>query len=376
MNKELHRVVVIENNEMGIKTYNYDLVKTLSEKYTTTVLTEITGVFEKGAAHGQVEFVNVGKSVLNPVAAVQYIYRLYKALKKAKPDVCLTFTIRPNIYGNIVTRILGIPTITSITGIGPLFESKSLSYRIARWLYKRVLKKTHRVVFPNQDDLNLFVENKFITPAQAQIVAGSGINIDHFAPMTPKTDNNGKFVFLYIGRLLRDKGVIEFVEAAAQLKKVYPEASCQIIGPVWDSNKKSLALSQADVDGWVSQGWISYLGTQNDVRPFIAAADCIVMPSYREGMNNVLLEAASMEKPLITTNVTGCKEIVDDGVNGLLCRVKDSADLAEKMLRMAKFTPGEREQMGKKGREKMKQEFDKRIVVGAYITEIEKVMQA
>lgn len=376
MNKNLHRVVVIENNEMGIRTYNYDLVKTLSEKYTTTVLTEITGVFEKGAAHGQVEFVNVGKSVLNPVAAIQYIYRLYKALKKAKPDVCLTFTIRPNIYGNIVTRLMGIPTITSITGIGPLFESKSLSYRIARWLYKRVLKKTDRVVFPNQDDLNLFVEHKFIRPGQAQIVAGSGINIDHFAPQSSAPANPGQFTFLYIGRLLRDKGVMEFVEAAALLKEQYPDSVCQIIGPVWDSNKKSLALSTTDVDGWVSRGWISYLGTKNDVRPFIAAADCIVMPSYREGMNNVLLEAASMEKPLITTNVTGCKEIVDDGKNGYLCRVKDSADLAEKMARMMRLSAGEREQMGKNGREKMKQVFDKRIVVGAYITEIEKLIQA
>ncbi len=361
---------------MGIKTYNYDLVKSLSEKYATTILTEIDGVFEKEDIQKRAEFINVGKSVMNPVTALRYMYKLYKALKKVKPDVCLTFTIRPNIYGNIVTRILKIPTITSITGIGPLFESKSLSYKIARQLYKWVLMKTELVFFPNADDLNLFVDKKYVTPKQAQIVAGSGVNIDHFAPIASKEKTDGRFVFLYIGRLLKDKGVIEYVEAAAIVKSRVSAVECHVIGPLWNSNKKSLAISESDLNLWIKNNWINYFGTKNDVRPFIADADCVVMPSYREGMNNVLLEAASMGKPLITTNVTGCKEIVDDGKNGLLCKVRDSKDLADKMIQMLNLPVEQRAAMGKQGREKMINEFDKKIVVNAYLESIEKIISS
>lgn len=368
------RVVIIENNEMGIKSYNYDLVRAVSEKYETTILTEIEGVFEITGFRKDVQFINVGKSVMNPFAALLYMFKLYRGMKKVKPDVCLTFTIRPNIYGNIVSRILHIPTITSVTGIGPLFENKGLAYTMARWLYKRVLKKTRLVAFPNNDDLALFIEKKFVRPEQTQIVAGSGVNVEYFSPRPADQKHKDKFIFLFIGRLLRDKGVLEFVEAAGMVKNEHENVEFQIIGPVWNSNKRALAISATDVETWEKAGIITYLGTKNDVRPYIANSDCVVMPSYREGMNNVLLEAASMERPLITTNVTGCKEIVDEGVNGLLCAVRDSRDLAAKMIQMIHFSPWEREKMGKAGREKITKEFDKKIVVKDYLNAIEKII--
>ena len=271
-----------------------------------------------------------------------------------------------------MTRVLGVPTITSVTGIGPLFESKGLAYSMARWLYKRVLKKARLVVFPNQDDLNLFVEKKFVRLEQTMIVAGSGVNVGYFSPRITEKKQEGKFIFLFIGRLLRDKGVVEFVEAAEKVRSQYNNTEFQIIGPVWKSNKKKLVISTEDVEAWEKAGTITYLGTKNDVRQYIANADCVVMPSYREGMNNVLLEAASMELPLITTNVTGCKEIVDDDVNGLLCKVKDSGDLAAKMIRMIHLSLAERKRMGKAGREKMINQFDKKIVVNDYLVAIER----
>lgn len=367
------KIAIIENHELGIYTIRHDLVMALAEKYDVAVLTEIDDSFKNGDLEKVVRFIDVGKSVLNPLSAVRYNARIARALREFQPEVCLTFTIRPAIYGNIVTRRLGIPTISTITGTGPLFESRSISYAIARFLYKFVLKKTRFVVFPNFDDLEAFVSAGYITRAQARRVPGSGVNHQKFSPLPFTRGNDGRFVFLYISRLLKDKGALEYVEAASIIRQKYPRAEFHIIGPLWAGNKKSLTITREDLDGWISKGWVVYHDKQKDVRPYIADADCVVMPSYREGMSNVLLESASMARPLIATNVTGCRDIVDDGVNGLLCRVRDGKDLADKMERMISFSAAEREEMGRKGREKMIREFDKKKVIEIYLQTIDDI---
>jgi glycosyltransferase involved in cell wall biosynthesis len=367
------KVAIIENHELGIYSIRHDLVKAIAEQYEVTVLTEVDDSFKNGDLEQWVRFIDVGKSVMNPITAIRYQQRLKKALKEIDPDVVLTFTIRPAIYGNMVTRRLKLPTISTITGTGPLFESNSLSYRIARTLYNFVLKKTRFVFFPNYDDLEAFIKVGYIKREQAKRVPGSGINYEKFSPQ-PFTRNNGKFVFLYISRLLKDKGVMEYVEAASLLKKQFPSAEFHIVGPLWGGNKKSLTVTAKELNEWIEKKWIVYHDKQKDVRPFIADADCVVMPSYREGMNNVLLEAASMARPLITTNVTGCRDIVDDGINGLLCRVRDGKDLAEKMKQMINLPLSQREVMGQKGREKMIREFDKKLVIKIYLQAIAEVI--
>lgn len=374
MNAEKKKVAIVENHELGIYSIRHDLVKAIAEKYDVTVLTEVDDSFKNGDLEKLVKFVDVGKAVLNPATAVKYYSRLKKALQKIKPDVCLTFTIRPAIYGNLVTRSLQLPTISTITGTGPLFDSRSISYTIARQLYKRVLKKTKFVFFPNYDDLNGFVERGYITREQAKRVPGSGINYEQFSPQPSTRGNDGKFVFLYISRLIKDKGVMEYVEAASILKDHFSNAEFHIVGPLWTGNKKSLTVTAEELNGWIEKKWIVYHDKQKDVRPFVANADCVVMPSYREGMNNVLLEAASMARPLIATDVTGCRDIVDNGVNGLLCKVKSGKDLAEKMKQMMNLSSSEREAMGQKGREKMIKEFDKKIVIQKYLETIEEVL--
>lgn len=367
------KVAIIENHELGIYSIRHDLVQALAEKYDVTVLTEVDDSFKDGDLEKIVRFVDVGKSVMNPVTAIKYNKRIRKVLKEVKPDVCLTFTIRPAIYGNMVTSGLKIPTISTITGTGPLFDSKSLSYTIARQLYKFVLKKTRFVFFPNFDDLEAFIAAKYIKREQARRVPGSGVNYEKFKPLPYTRGNDGKFIFLYISRLLKDKGVVEYVEAASILKDKLPGAEFHIIGPLWTGNKKSLTVTAEELQSWIEKKWIVYHDKQKDVRPFIANSDCVVMPSYREGMSNVLLEAASMARPLIATNVTGCRDIVEDGVNGLLCKVKDGKDLAEKMKQMANIPAAERETMGKKGREKMIREFDKKIVIQIYLQAIDEI---
>ncbi|MDP4261670.1 MAG: glycosyltransferase family 4 protein [Bacteroidota bacterium] len=373
MKTEKHKVAIIENHELGIYSIRHDLVMALAERYEVTVLTEIDDSFKNGDLEKMVRFVDVGKSVLNPITAIKYNSRLRRALEEIKPDVCLTFTIRPAIYGNMVTNRLKIPTISTITGTGPLFESKSVSYTIARQLYKWVLKKTRFVFFPNYDDLEAFIRAKYIKREQAKRVPGSGVNYEKFAPMPSARNNDGKFIFLYISRLLKDKGVMEYVEAASIIKKEWPQAEFHIIGPLWTGNKKSLTVTQKELSEWIEKKWIVYHDKQKDVRPFIANADCVVMPSYREGMSNVLLEAASMARPLITTNVTGCRDIVENNVNGLLCKVRDGKDLAGKMKQMMNIPVPEREIMGRRGREKMIREFDKKRVIEIYLQAIDEI---
>jgi glycosyltransferase involved in cell wall biosynthesis len=373
MNTGKKKVAIIENHELGIYSIRHDLVKALAEKYDVTILTELDDSFKNGDLESVAKFVDVGKSVLNPVTALKYNSRLLKALKDAGTEVCLTFTIRPAIYGNMVTNKLKIPTISTITGTGPLFESRSIAYTVARWLYKFVLKKTRFVFFPNFDDLEAFVQRGYITREQAKRVPGSGVNYEKFSPLPYTRGGDGKFIFLYISRLLKDKGVMEYVEAASIIRRDHPNAEFHIIGPLWTGNSKSLTVTEEELKGWIDKKWIVYHDKQKDVRPYIANSDCIVMPSYREGMSNVLLEAASMARPLIATDVTGCRDIVEDGVNGLLCKVKDGKDLAEKMKKMMSLSAAERDAMGAKGREKMIREFDKKMVIRIYLQAIDEV---
>ncbi|MEO6289509.1 MAG: glycosyltransferase family 4 protein, partial [Ginsengibacter sp.] len=313
---------------------------------------------------------NVGSGNLNPFKVARYIYNLRKALKKIKPDICLTFSIRPAIWGNLITRQLSIPTITNITGVGPLFISKSIVYRSARTMYRNALKETKKVFFQNYDDMNLFIERKFVDPVVAERIPGSGVDYHKFQPIILKEKDPDTFIFLFIGRLIKDKGIFEYINAARITRKKYPNTIFNVIGPFWTQNLRTNTITHSQLQNWIDEGVIDYLGEKKDVRKFIAEADCIVLPSYREGTSNILLEAASMEKPVITTNTTGCKEIVEDEVTGLLCRVKDDIDLAKKMEEMLMLGAEKRNIMGQKARVKIIKEYDKQIVIDAYLKAI------
>jgi glycosyltransferase involved in cell wall biosynthesis len=369
------KIAVIENGLLSTYTMRDGLMKRLlQEGYDVTVLTH-TNSFVAQVEKTGLKVINIGSGNINPVKVSKYIYNLYSALKKIKPDVCLTFSIRPAIWGNFIARYLNIPTITNITGVGPLFTSKNLAYRIARSIYRNALSKTRKVFFQNFDDMNLFLEKNFVRKEIAERVPGSGVDYILFSPMQPAHTNTDTFIFLFIGRLIKDKGIFEFVEAARIITKKYPNTIFNVIGPFWQQNLKSNTITKNVLQNWITEGIIDYQGEKKDVKKFIAEADCLVLPSYREGTSNTLLEAASMEKPVITTNTTGCKEIVDDGITGYLCKVRDSKDLAEKMEKMLLLSPDQRNEMGKKGRQKIIREFDKQIVLSAYRKAIDNVLK-
>lgn len=372
---QIKKIAVIENSLFSTYTMRESLMKILVQKgYDVTVLTHSNSYASEVEKTG-LKVINIGYGNSNPFKTVKYIFKLFQALKKLNPDICLTFSVRPAIFGNFITRYLSVPTITNITGVGPLFVSKNPAYRLARFIYQFTLVKTKKVFFQNFDDLNLFVENKFVKKEIAQRIPGSGVDYEKFSPLIKNENKQPNFVFLFIGRLIKDKGIFEFVEAARIVKKKYPDILFHIVGPFWNQNLKSNTISKSDMQNWIIEGIINYEGETKDVRNFIGNADCIVLPSYREGTSNILLEASSMEKPLITTNTTGCKEIVEDGVTGLLCNVRDSSDLAHKMEIIYLLSDLERRNMGKKGRQKMIKEFNKRIVIKNYLDAIDEILK-
>jgi glycosyltransferase involved in cell wall biosynthesis len=212
-----------------------------------------------------------------------------------------------------------------------------------------------------------------VSSDKASLIPGSGVDHEYFKPQ-PKTDNN-PFTFLFIGRLLKDKGVIEFVDAARIVLKENPEVIFKIVGPTWNQNLRKNTITDKDIQGWVAEKIIDYCGASDDVRSHIATSDCVVLPSYREGISNVLLEASSMEKPCITCDTTGCREIVEHGVTGLLCNVADAVDLSVKMKQMIMLSAAQRNDMGINARKKVIKEFDKKFVIDSYLDVINKTIK-
>ncbi len=365
-------IAVIENNIIATNSIRKKLMLELLQKgYQVNILTSGSPQEMQLAKNNGFTVIDVGQSTQDPRAIIRYMCNLYKGLKSSRADVCLTFTIRPAIWGNIITRLLKMPTITNITGIGPLFTRNNIAYRCARILYKFVLKKTFKIFFQNYDDMNIFLEKKFAHPAVVERVPGSGVDYEYYYPRE-KNHKNDQFKFLFIGRLVKDKGINEYVEAARLLKKTLVNVEFQVLGPVWKQNLKDNIITEGEVEQWKKEGIVDYLGESKDIREFLSESDCLVLPSYREGMSNVLLEASSMEIPCITTDTTGCRDIVVEGLTGFLCKVQDVNDLADKMKLMYSLPEKNRIRMGKNARNKIIKEFDKKIVINAYLRAIER----
>ena len=366
------RIAVIENHALATNTIRRDLMEALIHQgHELYILTGESDLFSKLDEEG-FNMVKIGVSKLNPFAVLNYMLSLRKVLKEVKPDVCLTFTIRPGIYGNIITRFLRIRTISNITGIGPLFDNNGLTYRIARFLYSISLRRTSKVFFQNYDDMNSFIDRGYVRADQSSRIPGSGINYQKYVPREFIGDKD-VVSFIFISRLIKDKGILDYVNAASIVKSKYPNVIFYVVGPFYLQGLRANTITKEEVISWEKEGIIQYLGETSDVRSVIPKANCVVLPSYREGISNILLEASSMAVPVIATNVTGCKEIVDDGITGFLCRVRDPEDLSKKMIRLMNLSDEERNSMGELAREKVKKEFDKQIVVKAYLDEIKDV---
>lgn len=319
-------------------------------------------------------------SIINnksPFSDLLLILKFLFILYREKPSVYISFTIKPNIYGSIAAHILGIPVINNIAGLGVAFSRKGWLLFLVKKLYLFAIMKSTKVFFQNNEDYLYFLREKLIKPSQATVIPGSGINLQHFCPaevisstlMKNVVEHEKPFVFLFVGRLLWDKGVGEFVESARLVKRIYPNAKFRILGFLDVQNPS--AIDRQALNSWIDEGIIQYLGSTDNVRPFLSEANCVVLPSYyMEGTPKSLLEAAAMARPIITTDWVGCRNVVDDGVNGFLCRVRDINDLADKMQKIIKLPQLECERMGLAGRQKVEREFDEKIIIQHYLNTI------
>ena len=362
------KIIILENTFYTVLSLRMEILRHFkSLGYEVYILSKAEGkdaeVLESEGYH----CIPVGTVVMNPIKAGFFFFKLLREIRRIQPTMIFSFTIRPNIFGSIAARCLRLPIVSNVTGTGPLTTDNSVVYRLIRLVYKFAFLKNQRVFFQNEDDYNFFIQNNYVRPSHGILLPGSGVDTNHYAPR-PKTKS--EFVFLMISRLIKDKGIIEYIQAAEQVKKQFPEVKFQVLGPYWKQSTAKNTITKDEVTQWVSQGTIDYLGHTLDVRPFIAEADCIVLPSYREGCANVLMQGASMAKPLIATDVTGCRNLINDNESGYLCEVKNPESLADKMIQLYLLPIEKRIEMGKNGREKMINEYQKKIVLDAYEKEM------
>lgn len=299
--------------------------------------------------------------------------RFLALMRREHPDVYLGWTIKPNTYGSLAAAISGVPAINNISGLGTAFIRTSWLTYVARGLYTLGLRRSSTVFFQNADDRDLFERLKLVRADQTELLPGSGIDPVRFAPGIFPHPADGRFRFLMVARMLRDKGAYEYVEAARRVKARHPKAVFQVLGFLDVENRT--AVPRDEFERWVADGTIEYLGAAEDVRPHLAAADCVVLPSYREGTSRVLLEAAAMGRPAITTDVPGCRDVVVDGETGLLCRVRDAEDLADAMSAMIEAGNDRRAGFAAAARQRALDHFAEATVIARYHQAIGRAMR-
>ena len=365
------KVVLISNTAWYIYNFRRGLIKELQRQGYAVVAIAPPDEYAERLAELGARFLPqpMDNKGTNPLKDLRLAFALRRLLRQERPCCALTFTVKPNVFGAFAARSLSIPAIANISGLGTVFIKRNWVTMVVRSLYRRALRLTSKVFFQNPEDQELFVRNRLVDPSKAQLLPGSGVDIQRFAPPTSSTKSRGKFRFLLLGRLLWDKGVGEFVEAAARIKQKFPHCEFVLMGFTGIDNVTAIPVSR--IEDWQRSGLLTYVAPAADVRDELAKAHCVVLPSYREGTPKALLEASSMAIPIITTDVPGCRQVVDDGATGFLVKVRDSADLAEKMERMIQLTEGERTAMGLCGRAKVIREFDERIVIREYLSAVD-----
>jgi glycosyltransferase involved in cell wall biosynthesis len=362
-------VLICSNYAWTIVNFRLPLIKRLIKNgYRVVVVTQYDG-YENQIAEcvDEIRPLFISRKGVNPLVDSITLLDLVLFFLKLKPDYLLLFTIKPVIYGAIAAKLFDIKTIVMITGLGTAFIADNWITRLVKLLYRFALSSVATVFFQNNDDKDLFLKSNIINPNVCKLTPGSGIDTRQF-PYSSLPQNN-KMTFILIARMLWDKGIGEYVEAAKIIKLKYPNTKFQLLGPLGVENRTS--ISDERMAAWEREGFIEYLGETTDVKPYIEKACCVVLPSYREGTSRVLLEAASMGRPVIATDVPGCREIVENRITGLLCRRKDYSDLSNKMEVMINLSFEERKIMGSKGREKIKNEFNQDIVIDLYLDAIE-----
>lgn len=304
----------------------------------------------------------------NPLQDLRLLRELTRIYRKEQIDLALHYTVKPNIYGSLAARRAGVRSICTVTGLGYAFLHHGLVPHLVRLLYRHAFRRAERVLFQNPDDRDLFLQLRLIRKENTGLVPGSGIDIRHFSPRPyPEEPPNAPFRFLFVGRLLHDKGVRELLQAVDILKKEGRNLRLELVGDVDEGNPASLSLE--DTQRWDKSH--RYAGPQKDLRPFYARARAVVLPSYREGLPRVLLEALSMARPVVASDVPGCREPAREGRTGCLAEARSAKSLAAAMGRLMDLPEEERRALGRNGREMVEREYAEEVVVRKYLKLIE-----
>jgi glycosyltransferase involved in cell wall biosynthesis len=364
-------IAVVLNTSWNIYNFRLNLIKALLEEGHSVVAIapkdEYTPkLIEAGCSYEEVKMDSRGA---NPIKDIALTYELYRIYKRQRPDVILQYTIKPNIYGTFAASILKIPVINNVCGLGTAFINKNLVSRIAIGLYKLAFRFPKLVYFQNHEDKEFFQNSNIIKKTQSDVLPGSGVDLNKFIPNTSSYNyNESPFTFLLISRLIHDKGILEYIDAIEILKAKGVNARFQILGQL--DEKHARGIEKELVNKWIKEGSVEYLGSTDDVRPFINKSVCVVLPSYREGTPRSLLEAASSAKPIVATNVAGCNNIVEHEVNGFLCETQNANDLASKMEDILNLDVKSLEKMGNAGRDIVEARFSEQIVIDKYLSSI------
>ncbi len=349
------KLIAITNHSYMFWSFRKELMEELQKDYEVAICTPFTGHEDdfKELGFRMIEM-DVDRRGINPKTDLKLFFNYYKMLRKERPDMVVTYSIKPNIYAGLACRLMKIPYCVNVQGLGTAFQTKRLA-SIVSFLYRISCKKAKTVFFENKGNAQVFIDRKIIGEDKITVLSGAGINLEHYqyAPY-PEHD---EVRFLYLGRIMKEKGIDELFYAIRKLHEEYGDkVKLDLVGFFEDEYKEA-------VDRLVEDEIAIFHGFQEDPRPYYINADCVVLPSYHEGMSNVLLEAAATGRCIVTSDIPGCREAVDDGSSGFLCQVKDKESLYESMKKVMELSEEERTEFGLHGREKMKEEFNKKSVV-------------
>ena len=366
----MNKILIFEGDiNNAINGFRKLLIASIKDNYEIVIIGTTTNKnIDLPISTNCIKFYNLGKLNSNPICLLFYLFKSISIIVKEKPILCLSFNLRPNIIIGLICKFYPVKSIATITGTSTFltnpnfFKNKLLQY---------IFKSFNYIVFQNNNDKLMFYKLKIYQKIYT-IVPGSGIDTSYY---NHKRDYKKKehTNFILIARIIKEKGILEFIKAAEIVKNQGYSANFKILGSFYFGGNKNNRIDKSVIELAAKSNLIEYLGETNNVIPYIIDSDCVVLPSYREGMSNLLLEAASLSTPIITTNVPGCKEIVENNYNGFLCNSQDSLDLSEKLIHFINLSEIQRESMGKNGRKKVIREFEKSIVIKEYKKIIESV---
>lgn len=359
----MSKILFLVNHEVVIYNFRLELVERLLEEGHEVVISspcgeKIDDLVKLGCKHETVEISGRGT---NPVEEMKLLRHYIKLLSRVKPNMVFSYTIKPNVYGGIACQMLGIPYVMNITGLGTAVENKGIMQMITVLLYKMACRKAQRIFFQNTENMQFFADRKIAQEKHA-LLPGSGVNLERFSVLEYPDDDTVEFSF--ISRIMKEKGIEQYLEAAEVIRGKYPHTRFHICGMCEKAYENRIEEFQ-------KKGIVTYHGMIRDVKTHLTGIHCTVHPTYYpEGISNVLLESSACARPIITTDRAGCREVIDDGVNGFVCKQKDSADLVKQIEKFLALTNAQRKEMGLAGRCKVEREFDRQIVVDKYCEEV------